>query len=354
MAQASGIDISHHQNTGINWQQVYQSGQRFAFIRASLVGTATKKPSADNNFERHWTNARAVNGLLLGTYHYFLPVPDIKEQIDFFLNIVGTRKVDLPLALDFENSLGVDKTTVSRAIDDALKYLQSKVGYRPLIYTASSWWNSNTIASPEWSKYDLWIANYGKPAPTLPRDWMAYRFWQWTQTGSVAGISGNVDVDYYNGDETQLRLYAASHSTPTPAPNGYRVEVTTTVNIRKGPGTNYEIAGSLKAGTQTAVLDLAGGDIWMQIGSNRWAAYTSGGQQLCVFKAGTPPQIVVAVTQMNVRSGPSKSTADVGDLTLGTVLNVTDLSGTDIWVKIGDERWAAFAKDSTRFMRWLT
>ncbi|MBI1281570.1 MAG: hypothetical protein GC179_25815 [Anaerolineaceae bacterium] len=357
MAQTSECDISHHQNTNINWQQVFQSGQRFAFIRASLVGTETKKPSPDRNFEKHWAAARTVNGLLLGTYHYFLPVPDIREQIEFFVSMVGNRKVDLPMALDFENSLGVDKETTSRAIADGLQLLEDKIGYRPIIYTGSSWWNSHTVASPRWSQHDLWIANYGNPAPVLPRDWINWRFWQWTEKGSVAGMPGLVDVDWFNGDETQLKLYAASHTTskpPSPQPDsGYRVEVLSTVNIRKGPGTNFDIVGSLKTGSQSAVLDVAGNDIWAQIGTNRWAAYVTGGQQLCVFKAGTPAQIIVAVTRMNVRFGPSVSTADVGDLLKDTVLNVSDLSGTDVWIKIGDERWAAFAKDSMRFMKWL-
>lgn len=355
MAQISGIDVSHHQQTTIDWQQVFQSGQRFAFIRASFVGTQSKKPNPDRNFEEHWAAARAVNGLLLTAYHFFVPVPDVKEQIEFFLNIVAVRKLDLPLVLDFENNGGLDKETVSRAIEDGLILLESKVGYRPIIYTGPSWWNRNTVGSPRWSQHDLWIANYGNPSPTLPRDWTTWRFWQWTETGTIPGMPGTVDVNWFNGDENQLKQYAASriNLVPPPPKAGYRVEVTASVNVRKGPGTNHDVIGSLKVGEQFEVLDLAGGEIWLQIGANRWAAHITGGQQLCTFKAGVPSQIAVAVTQMNIRSGPSKTTDDVGDLTKDTVLNVSDLGGTDAWVKIGAERWAVFAKNGQRFMKWL-
>ena len=171
----------------------------------------------------------------------------------------------------------------------------------------------------------------------------------------MAGMPATVDVDWFNGSEAQLKQYAASsmHSTvPTPQAN-YRVEVTTTINVRSGPSSDQPVVGSLKAGEQMTVLDLAGNEIWSQIGANRWAAFVTGGQRLCVFKVGAPSQIVVDATLMNIRSAPSTTSADVGDLTKGMVLSVSDLAGNDVWVKIGEGRWAAFAKNGQRFMKWL-
>lgn len=355
MTFTSGTDISHHQETTINWQQVYQSGQRFAFIRASFVGTESKKPNPDRNFEKHWAAARAVNGLLLSAYHYFVPVADVNEQIDYFLNIVALRKIDLPLALDFEHNGGLDKQSVSHAIEAGLKRFADKVGYRPIVYTGPSFWNRNTVSSPAWGQHDLWIANYGNATPILPRDWSTWRFWQWTEAGNIAGMPTAVDVDWFNGSEAQLTQYAVSsmHSTiPSPQEN-YRVEVTTTVNVRSGPSTDNTVVGSLRVGEQMTVLDVAGGDVWSQIGPNRWAAFATGGQQLCIFRVGAPSQIIVAVGQMNIRSGPSITTSDVGDLTKDTVLSVSDLAGNDVWVNVGDGRWAAFAKNGQQFMKWL-
>ena len=355
MALVSGTDVSHHQETTINWQQVYQSGQRFAFIRASFVGTESKKPNPDKNFERHWAAARAVNGLLLGAYHYFVPVADVNEQIDYFLNIVALRKLDLPLALDFEHNGGLDKQSVSRAVEAGLKRLQARVGYRPIVYTGPSFWNNNTVSSPVWGQHDLWIANYGRETPLLPRDWTTWRFWQWTEAGNIPGMPAAVDVDWFNGNETQLRQYSTTSmgpSVPTPQTN-YRVEVTATVNVRSGPSTDNGVVGSLKVGEQIRVLDVAGSDVWSQIGVNRWAAFITGGQQLCIFRVGSPSQFVVNVGQMNIRSGPSTTAADVGDLTQNMVLSVSDLAGNDVWVKVGEGRWAAFAKNGQRFMKWM-
>lgn len=354
MALTSGTDVSHHQEPNINWQQVFQSGQRFAFIRASFVGTESKKPNADRNFEKHWAAARNVPGLFLTAYHFFVPVPDIKEQIDFFLNMVAVRKLDLPLVLDFENNGGLNKTEVSTAIDNGLKYLESRVGYKPIIYTGPSWWNNNTLSSPRWAQHDLWIANYGNPAPKLPRDWTTWRFWQWTESGSITGMPAPIDVNWFNGDTNQLSQYSASSmNTASPPSAGYRVQINASLNVRSGPATTFPVVGNLNAGLQMPVLDLAGQDIWVQTGTNRWVAFATGGQQLCLFKAGSPSQIVVNVSLMNVRSAPSRTASDVGDVIRNNILVASDLGGNDAWVKIGADRWAAFTKDGKRFMNWL-
>ena len=41
----------------------------------------------------------------------------------------------------------------------------------------------------------LWIANYNNPpTPPLPVGWTKYFMWQYTDSGTIAGIKGNVDL----------------------------------------------------------------------------------------------------------------------------------------------------------------
>jgi GH25 family lysozyme M1 (1,4-beta-N-acetylmuramidase)/uncharacterized protein YraI len=358
MAPVSGIDVSHHQRLGIDWSKVVQSGQRFVFMRASYVGTVTKKVATDSNFEAHWKGARAVPGLLLSAYHFFVPTPDIREQIEYFLNVVGNRQVDLPLVLDFENNGGMSKDAVSDAILQALQLVEARTGRRPIVYTGPSWWNNNTVSKPQWPSFDLWIANYGNPnGPIIPRDWKTWRIWQYTGTGSVPGINDPVDINTFNGDTAQFQAWVASVQGPQqPTPTGsYRVRVTaSSMNMRSGPSTTQAIIGSAQAGQEFPMTGLGGGDVWLQIGANQWVAFATGGKQFCDVKAaGSGVQIVVSAAKLNVRSGTGTSFAVVGDVPGGTALNVSDLGGTDAWVQVGPSQWGAFAKGTQRLMQWI-
>jgi GH25 family lysozyme M1 (1,4-beta-N-acetylmuramidase) len=50
----------------------------------------------------------------------------------------------------------------------------------------------------------LWIASYTQ-SPRIPAAWPSgWSFWQYSSTGSVPGISGNVDTDYFQGTRDAL------------------------------------------------------------------------------------------------------------------------------------------------------
>jgi GH25 family lysozyme M1 (1,4-beta-N-acetylmuramidase) len=65
-----------------------------------------------------------------------------------------------------------------------------------------SGWNNMNCA--------LWIANYGVSSPSIPAPWASsgYAFWQYSSTGSVPGITGNCDLDTFNGSMTSLLKFA--------------------------------------------------------------------------------------------------------------------------------------------------
>ena len=71
-----------------------------------------------------------------------------------------------------------------------------------MIYTGKSFWNQ--YMNDQFGSYPLWIAEYGVAQPILPKGWDAWTFWQSSQTGSVAGVAGNVDLDCFAGSYQDL------------------------------------------------------------------------------------------------------------------------------------------------------
>jgi lysozyme len=75
------------------------------------------------------------------------------------------------------------------------------LGCKPIIYTSPDNWDSEFLGN--FSRYALWLADYDKK-PTLPNYWQEWTFWQYSNLGKVAGIKGNVDLDYFNGNIEKL------------------------------------------------------------------------------------------------------------------------------------------------------
>jgi GH25 family lysozyme M1 (1,4-beta-N-acetylmuramidase) len=209
MARAKGIDVYHGQGPFIDWKAVKQSGVSFAMIRASYAGQTAGKPHPDKHFVANWERAKD-QGLLLTAWHYFVAQRDCAEQVNFFLDTFGNRKANFPLALDFEFILGsLTPQEVTDCITQAIEVMVQRTGQKPMIYTGNWWWKPRVLRSDNWKTHDLWTAHYTSAAsPIMPPDWTTWRFWQYSGSGQVPGISTNVDLDWFNGTEAELRQYA--------------------------------------------------------------------------------------------------------------------------------------------------
>lgn len=211
-----GIDVSRWQ-TSINWTSVLNSGTEFAFIKAT-EGVDFVDPWFHTNFQ----NAAAA-GVLAGPYHYARPdssatnpLDPVNEANDFLDAIVPYYETGsyLPPVLDVEEFSFTPpggqslKNFVSGWVQDFSDTVLSELGVRPIIYTSKSYANTyftNSVAS----QHDLWMAWWknGTSNPPTPSDapsWDTWKYWQWTATGSVSGVSGNVDRNLYNGTRQQL------------------------------------------------------------------------------------------------------------------------------------------------------
>jgi lysozyme len=195
-----GIDVSYYQGT-INWASVKAAGKQFAIIRVS-DGTGFMDPK----FVTNWKGAKAA-GLAVGAYQFFRPGQDATAQADLMvnqLNAVGFGAGDIPPVIDVESSDGVSASNIAARVNVWLQRVKSRTGRLPALYTAPGYWSGIGNPTPSPLPY-LWDAHWGVSCPTLPPAWGRLRFWQYSSTGKVSGISGNVDLDIYNGTLAELR-----------------------------------------------------------------------------------------------------------------------------------------------------
>jgi uncharacterized protein (TIGR03382 family) len=191
-----GIDVSYYQGA-IDWAAVHADGIDFAFIRTS-DGVGFEDPRYDENR----AGARAA-GVLRGTYQFFRPGQDPIAQADLLLARLGDDPDDLPPVLDVEATDGVAPEALAAAVTQWMEYVEAALGEAPIIYTGKYFWNDQVGGAPS-GDYPLWIANWGVSCPDLPGAWGDWAFWQTSATGTVAGISGDVDTDVFNGDLAAL------------------------------------------------------------------------------------------------------------------------------------------------------
>jgi lysozyme len=204
----TGLDVSYWQGT-INWQAVRNAGYRFAFARATQ-GTGYADPTFVNNV----TCAQQA-GILVGAYHFFQLAMPAKEQARFFLNKLVNVKLDLPAALDFEDSTTMTKAAAASVVKSWLDLVEQGTGRRPIIYTNANSWDTY-IGAPVWVRdYQLWVANYTAAAePYKPKCWTSWIFWQHSNTGQIPGISGNVDLNRCSLSEADLLELAGKTQQP--------------------------------------------------------------------------------------------------------------------------------------------
>lgn len=189
-----GIDVSKWQGD-IDWQAVADSGIKFAIIKAT-EGTSYVDPY----FAANWEGAKAA-GLLVSAYHMLWPSLLAEKQAAHFLATLGDRKADLPLVLDAERpAVG----NIGAFVEEMALAVEAADGRKPFIYTAQNYWNTHVGWAPGWADYPLWVADYDAASPAMPTGWDSYTIWQYSSTGRVAGISGNVDLNLFQGNLQEL------------------------------------------------------------------------------------------------------------------------------------------------------
>jgi GH25 family lysozyme M1 (1,4-beta-N-acetylmuramidase) len=198
----SGVDVSYY-NGSIDWAKAKAAGTAFAFIRVS-DGTGFKDPK----FATYWAGAKAA-GVVRGAYQFFRPAQDPIAQADLFVDTMGALDDDdLAPVIDVEATGGLSAATVAARVTSWVNRVASRTGRTPIVYTGMYFWRDQVGASTAQQSSPLWVAQYTSLCPTLPPPWTRWTFWQYSESGKVAGISGAVDMDTFNGSIDDLRALA--------------------------------------------------------------------------------------------------------------------------------------------------
>jgi GH25 family lysozyme M1 (1,4-beta-N-acetylmuramidase) len=210
-----GIDVSGFQGS-INWGDVARDGKAFAIMKAT-EGTGF----TDSTFARNWANAKNA-GVIRGAYHFFHPALDPIAQANHFVDVMGPLHAgDLPPMLDLEITNGLSAAHVAASARAFLQHVEARTGRRPLIYTGYFFWRDQVGDPSGFSQYPLVMAAYVSGCPLVPNSWGHFTMWQYSDSGRVSGIAGNVDLDVFNGDMKALRALAGEQAgPPPPAPTG--------------------------------------------------------------------------------------------------------------------------------------
>jgi GH25 family lysozyme M1 (1,4-beta-N-acetylmuramidase) len=204
-----GVDVSFYQGD-VSWSKVKGAGYKFAFARVS-DGTT----HIDDKFDQNWANLKA-NGLVRGAYQFFRPSQSAEAQADIMIQALGQLgDGDLPAVLDAETADGQSSATIVSKMKTWLDLVEQGTGRTPIIYTAVGFWG-DLSGTGDFAGYPLWVANYGVSCPYVPDTWAGWSFWQYTESGSVPGIAGGVDTNYFNGTLDDLLAMAKKPVTAAP------------------------------------------------------------------------------------------------------------------------------------------
>ena len=187
-----GIDVSRYQGE-IDWQQVKAAGVEFVMVRLGNRGISKGTLHEDPNAKQNLQGARAA-GLKVGAYFYSqaLNIQEAEEEAAFALEILDGFRLDMPLAFDWEQESRTMEVDARTLTDCTLAFCETvtEAGYRPMIYF-NSFQAQELLHLRELKEIPWWLAMYDVTME------FPYRMdmWQYSCTGTVAGISGSVDLN---------------------------------------------------------------------------------------------------------------------------------------------------------------
>lgn len=199
------IDVSKHQGA-IDWNKVKQSGIDYAIIRAGYRGYGQSGTlNTDSKFHDNIKQAISV-GIDVGVYFFSQAITEEEavEEANYALSLVEGYPISLPIAIDFEYASDANGLTgrlynarlsrekATRICRRFCETVESR-GYSAMIYANKSMLEKDLNAGELENDYQIWLAHYANETSYAGK----YDFWQYTSTGRVSGISGNVDKSFW-------------------------------------------------------------------------------------------------------------------------------------------------------------
>lgn len=192
---AVGIDVSKYQGT-VDWEKVKADGIDFAILRLGYRGYGTGKLMLDEQFEENIQNALKV-GMKVGVYFFSQAVSEeeAREETQMVIDNLKDYSITYPVVLDIEDVPEASRTsemTVEETTDMAIAFCETvrDAGYTPMLYANTKWFLARLDLS-RLTDCQKWLAQY-YTTPFFPYE---LQMWQYTGSGKVDGITGNVDLN---------------------------------------------------------------------------------------------------------------------------------------------------------------
>lgn len=206
MSSFKVIDISNYQKD-IDYAKVKELNPdiKGIILRVGYTGYGVMKPmQKDARFEEHYNGFKRL-GYDIGVYWYSCAttVREAEQEAALTIKYIEGKELAFPIWWDTEDDHDTLKETQAadsqatigpkRLTDCAIAYCQAieKAGYYVGIY-ASAWWFNNRLELARLKVYDKWVAHYGVDVPAVG---FPYGMHQYTSSGKVGGINGNVDLN---------------------------------------------------------------------------------------------------------------------------------------------------------------
>jgi GH25 family lysozyme M1 (1,4-beta-N-acetylmuramidase) len=257
-----GVDVSHWDGI-IDWGSVTAD---FAIMKCTQGVTY---------FDDQYLANKAgcvANQIPHGVYHYFEPDIDGTLQAEYFYSKANDKELKV-WVIDVEKA----GTGLVYNLEKMIRRLWDLTGWNPVIYTRAGFWNVYVPVMPDWAKpCPLWVANYTTAAtPLIPNGWTSWLIWQYTESGTMVGITGAVDLNRFNVAADDMFQFFGNGSAVFPSLDRVRVSYAGGLNIRSAPIVATNIIGGAYYGSiwtaMNRVKDSLGRE-WVQVGPSAFIA----------------------------------------------------------------------------------
>jgi GH25 family lysozyme M1 (1,4-beta-N-acetylmuramidase) len=306
-----GIDVSRYQGK-IDWQAVKASGITFAIIKVGHrtydKGVIVEDPYASYNL---WQAAEA--GLQVGVYFATAAVSEDEaiEEANWTLDFISKYSITYPVTYDCEGfeygGNRMSQVSKDERTSNAIAFVQTvqSQGYEGMVHSTMN----SFSGSRDWD-YDrlkanckLWVAYYSggdEITDHSPGADGSYDMWQYTQKGSVSGISSYVDLNvaYFGHDSTA----APKENGEIPKVNSAELGITFTTasdNVTAKEQTNLRDTPNMSG---NIVATINNGDVVARtgIGDNGWSRLNYNGTTVYAKTQLLTTNLVPTTTSANV------------------------------------------------------
>ena len=192
-AHTHGIDMSHYQGE-VFWETVGEhTNMAYVYLKAT-----EGSDRIDEKYERNIDLAHRY-GLKVGSYHFFRPKTNLRQQIKNFKAQCLPGEQDLIPMLDVETTGDLSTKAFCDSLMKFLDLMEEVYHQKPLVYTYRNFYNKHLQGKLD--DYPLMIAMYSDEQPVLA-DGRDYSIWQYTCKGRIVGVRTDVDKSRFMGKHT--------------------------------------------------------------------------------------------------------------------------------------------------------